>query len=63
MSHEPTPAELAAECRYRFEERIAILREGHDCKGQPTPEQVQIATDEVNEYRRRFAKPEQKKLI
>ncbi len=60
---DPTPAEIAAECRYRFEERIAILREGLGCTGTPTPEQVQIATDEVNEFRRRYAKPEQQKLI
>lgn len=61
-----TPAQLEAECRYLYEERIAILREdGTDmaCRGKPTPEQVQIATDEVNEFRRRYAKPEQQKLL
>lgn len=61
-----TPEQLEAECRYLYEERIAILREdGTDmaCRGKPTPEQMHIATQQVLEFKRRFMKPEQQTLI
>lgn len=61
-----TPAQLEAECRYLYEERIAILREdGTDmaCRGKPTPEQMHIATMQVLEFKKQFMKPEQQQLI
>ena len=43
-------AEVAAESKYRYEERIAILREEVECKGEPTAEQDAIAKAEVAEW-------------
>lgn len=45
-----TTAEMAAEFKYRYEERIAILREKVECKGEPTAEQDAIAKAEVAEW-------------
>ena len=45
-----TTAEMAAEFKYRYEERIAILREEVECKGEPTAEQDAIAKAEVAEW-------------
>jgi len=42
-----TTAEMAAEFKYRYEERIAILREEVECKGEPTAEQDAVAKAEV----------------
>lgn len=61
-----TPEQLDAECRYLYEERIAILRDDGTevaCRGKPTPEQMHIAAMQVIEFRKRFAKPEQQQLI
>ena len=58
-----SPAEIAAECRVIYETRIAILREPEGCGGEPTPEQVQIALDEVMEFKRLQMRPVQAPLL
>ena len=45
-----TTAEMAAEFKYRYEERIASLREKVEGKGEPTAEQDAIAKAEVAEW-------------
>ena len=58
-----TPAQVAEECRVIYETRIAILREPEGCGGDPTPEQVQIALDEVMEFKRLQMRPVQAPLL